>query len=511
MTDHRTLLADYVANGSEPAFRELVTRYIDLVYSTAVRLVNGDTHRAEDVAQTVFADLARLAGTFSKDVMLGGWLHRRTWHVATTLMRNERRRQNRERQAAEMNTLQDYAETRFEQIAPILDDAINQLGARDRMAIVLRFFEHRDLCAVGVALGSNEDAAQKRVSRAVEKLRGHFARRGIVASSTVIASAIAANAVQAAPAGLAHSLAAASLAGAAGSSSFGLASTLTKIMLMKKTTVILSAAVLIAAVVSLTVAINKHARANAPVTAASLREGLVLDMTFDQDETGSGVIMDSSSKPEGGKITDNSDNGNNGVAAGVRWTPDGKRGGAYEFTADGDEIVVSNNKSVNPKHLTLAAWIKTSYTDDKWRRIFDKSYTQGFAVSIAGDWEKNKWRGLASLEIGPGTHFILTRKMVADGQWHQVVATFDGTVEMLYVDGQPQARMRWDKPGQVGANNFNLVIGCNRSNLKEDDLGTSFRGLIDEPMMWDRALSQKEVAYLFESQNDPSAAQSAAN
>ena len=102
------MLAEYAANGSEEAFRELVSRYIDLVYSTAVRLVNGDTHRAEDVAQTVFADLARLAGKISKDVMLGGWLHRRTWHVATTLMRNERRRLNRERQAAEMNTLQDH-------------------------------------------------------------------------------------------------------------------------------------------------------------------------------------------------------------------------------------------------------------------------------------------------------------------------------------------------------------------------------------------------------------------
>jgi len=114
MTDQRTLLADYVNHGSEPAFRELVARYIDLVYSTAVRLVNGDTHRAEDVAQTVFADLARLAGTLSPKVMLGGWLHRRTWHVAITLMRSERRRQHRERQAVAMNELPDPSEGQFE-------------------------------------------------------------------------------------------------------------------------------------------------------------------------------------------------------------------------------------------------------------------------------------------------------------------------------------------------------------------------------------------------------------
>ena len=501
MTDHRTLLAEYAANGSEEAFRELVSRYIDLVYSTAVRLVNGDTHRAEDVAQTVFADLARLAGKISKDVMLGGWLHRRTWHVATTLMRNERRRLNRERQAAEMNTLQDHPEGQFERIAPLLDEAINQLGASDRAAIVLRFFEHRDLHAVGVALGSNEDAAQKRVSRAVEKLRCHFARRGIVASSTVIASVIAAHAVHAAPAGLASAVTTASLVGAAGSSSFGLASTLIK------TTAVVSAAILITAVVFISAAKNKHARANVPVTAASLREGLVLDMPFDQDETfdhnaaSGSEVTDSSGKIKGGKITDNSGQGNHGVAAGVRWTPDGQRGGAYEFTDDGDEIVISNNKSVNPKQLTLAAWIKTSYADDKWRRIFDKSYSQGFAFGFTGDWRQNKWRGQLSLEMGPGTHFSMTKKVVADGQWHQVVATFDGTEQMLFVDGKLESRpLRWKKGEKLGSSDFNLVIGCNRSNLKEDDLGSSFRGLIDEPMMWNRALSTNEIAFLYQSQ-----------
>ena len=509
MTDHRTLLAEYAANGSEEAFRELVARYIDLVYSTAVRLVNGDTHRAEDVAQTVFADLARLAGKISQDVMLGGWLHRRTWHVATTLMRNERRRLNRERQAVEMNELQDHPEGQFERIAPLLDEAINQLGAGDRAAIVLRFFEHRDLRAVGVALGSNEDAAQKRVSRAVEKLRCHFARRGIVASSTVIASVIAAHAVHAAPAGLASAVTTASLAGAAGSSSFGLTSAWLKTMLVNKTTLIAAAVILTATAVSMSAVKTKHARANAPVTAASLREGLVLDMTFDQDETfdhnaaSGSAVTDSSGKIKGGKITDHSGQGNHGVAAGVRWTPDGKRGGAYEFTDDGDEIVISNNPSLNPKQLTLAAWIKTTSKDALWRRIFDKSYTEGYALSVAGDFGKQTWRGQISLEMGPGTHFIWTKKNVADGRWHQVVATFDGTDESLFVDGQLAARpLRWKKGGKLGTTDFNLVIGCNRSNLspKENDLGSSFRGLIAGPMMWNRALSANEIAFLYQSQ-----------
>ena len=488
MTDHRTLLADYVTHGSEEAFRELVARYIDLVYSTAVRLVNGDTHRAEDVAQIVFADLARLAGTFSQDVMLGGWLHRRTWYAATTLMRKERRRQNRERQAIEMNELQDHPEGQFERIAPLLDEAINQLGARDRAAIVLRFFEHRDLRTIGLALGSNENAAQKRVSRAVEKLRGHFARRGIVASSTVIASIIAAHAVHAAPAGLVSAVTTASLAGAAGSSSFNLASMLTKTMLMKKTTLIAGAVLLAAAIVSISVVQTKHARADAPVTAASLREGLVLDLTFDQDETGSGKITDSSGKE------------NNGRASGVQWTAEGRKGGAYEFTADGDEIVVPNNKSLNPEHLTLSAWIKTKTGDHYWRRIFDKAYSKGYALSVAGDWSQNKWYGQVSMEIGPGSHMAMTKSRVDDGQWHHVAMTFDGSEELLYVDDRLQGKLHWKQPGQAGTTDFNLVIGCNRSNVGDYDIGKSFRGLIAEPMMWNRALSEKEIAFLYQSQ-----------
>src|SRR5512135_2593646 len=85
MTDSQQLLADYAANGSERAFQELVARYVDLVYSTAVRLVEGDTHRAKDVAQTVFVDLARMGAKLSPNTMLGGWLHRHTCFVARTV------------------------------------------------------------------------------------------------------------------------------------------------------------------------------------------------------------------------------------------------------------------------------------------------------------------------------------------------------------------------------------------------------------------------------------------
>ena len=241
MTDQRKWLAEYAANGSEEAFRELVTHYLNFVYSTAVRLMNGDTHRAEDIAQTVFADLARRAATVSQDALLGGWLHRRTCHVAATTMRSERRRQNRERQAAEMNIQPDHREASFEQIAPVLDEAINQLGAEDRAAITLRFFEGRDLHSVGEALGSNADAAQKRVTRAVAKLRGLLARRGVTASGAALAAFLSAQAVTAAPVGLAASISSAALAGAATGGAVTL--TLIKLMTMAKLKIALGVAV----------------------------------------------------------------------------------------------------------------------------------------------------------------------------------------------------------------------------------------------------------------------------
>jgi DNA-directed RNA polymerase specialized sigma24 family protein len=120
MTDRRQLLADYAQTHSEPAFREIVTSYLDLVYSCALRLVNNDEHRARDVAQIVFADLASMAGELSPEVALGGWLHRHTCFVAANTMRGERRRLAREREAVEMNSLCDETNMDFSRLAPLL-------------------------------------------------------------------------------------------------------------------------------------------------------------------------------------------------------------------------------------------------------------------------------------------------------------------------------------------------------------------------------------------------------
>ncbi|MBI3869810.1 MAG: sigma-70 family RNA polymerase sigma factor [Verrucomicrobia bacterium] len=216
MTDSQTLLDDYARTGSDAAFRELLARYVDLVYSTALRLLEGDRHRAEDVAQTVFVDLARTARTLSNKVRLGGWLHRHTCFVAANTLRGERRRHSRERQAVEMNVLHDDSGANFALMAPILDEAINELGDADRTAILLRFYEQQEFRHVGAALGSTEDAARMRVTRALEKLQELLVRRGVRTSATALSIALSAHVVQSAPAGLAIAISTAAAASAAG-------------------------------------------------------------------------------------------------------------------------------------------------------------------------------------------------------------------------------------------------------------------------------------------------------
>lgn len=240
MTDSATLLAEYVQNRSEPAFRELVARYINLVYAAAVRLVEGDTHLAEDVTQTVFAEFARLAHRVPGGTM-GGWLHRHTCFVAAKTMRGERRRRWRERQAMAMNALEDHTPDNLARVAPMLDEAINELAAPEGTAIVLRFFDQRDFRSVGEALGSSEDAAQKRVARGLEKLRISLLRRGVALSGAALASALAGQAMTAAPAALAASVSSAALAGAAAGG--GLTLAWLKIVAMTKLKLAVSAVV----------------------------------------------------------------------------------------------------------------------------------------------------------------------------------------------------------------------------------------------------------------------------
>jgi RNA polymerase sigma factor (sigma-70 family) len=219
--DDLTLVREFATRQSEPAFTALVERHIGLVHSAALRQT-GDAHLAEEITQAVFIILARKAATLGPRTILSAWLYRTTRYAAADALRQQRRRAAREQEAYMQSTLKadgDTAspatdETVWQQLAPRLDDALNELGETDRAALVLRFFENKTAREMAAALRMTEDAAQKRVTRALEKLRTRLLKHGVTLTTTVIASAVASNAIQAAPVGLAATISAAEIAGA---------------------------------------------------------------------------------------------------------------------------------------------------------------------------------------------------------------------------------------------------------------------------------------------------------
>jgi RNA polymerase sigma factor (sigma-70 family) len=251
MTDGE-LLRRYAELKSEEAFAELVGRHVDLVYSSALRQVGGDAHLAKDVAQSVFTDLARRAAQLSDREVLAGWLYTSTHFAAAKTVRAERRRRTHEEEAHAMNELNrnPALELDWEAIRPALDEGMVQLSEADRDVILLRYFENRALAEVGQRLGVSEEAARKRVDRALEKLRRFLSKRGIKTSAT-LATALSANAVQLAPAGLAGALASASVASA--SMAGGGTAAVLKIVTMTKLQASIATVVIVAVTTSLIV------------------------------------------------------------------------------------------------------------------------------------------------------------------------------------------------------------------------------------------------------------------
>jgi RNA polymerase sigma factor (sigma-70 family) len=195
------LLRDYTEHRSESAFAELVRRHIDFVYSAARRMV-GDQHLAEDVTQEVFLVLAQNAETLADHPVISGWMHRTAKNLASNKIRSDARRRARERKAAAMNEFSSAEPEVWERIAPHLDTALEELSEPDRNALLLRHFERKSAREIGHVLGISEEAAQKRVHRAVERLRLSFAKQGITVGASGLSILISSNAIQAAPAGL---------------------------------------------------------------------------------------------------------------------------------------------------------------------------------------------------------------------------------------------------------------------------------------------------------------------
>jgi len=217
MSDDPTLLRRFASERSEAAFAELVERHVNLVYSAALRQVGGNSHLARDVSQQVFVELARHAPALARHPVLTGWLYTTAHHTACKTMRAERRRRAREQEALNMEEVlsNPTPAADWSRLRPVLDEVMQDLGERDRTAVLLRYFEGRPFGEVGAALSLNENAARMRVERALEKMRLRLARRGVTSTTAALGALLANQAVTAAPAGMGAAVAAAAVASAA--------------------------------------------------------------------------------------------------------------------------------------------------------------------------------------------------------------------------------------------------------------------------------------------------------
>jgi len=236
MVEDKELIRQYAAARSEAAFAELARRHLKMVYAAALRQVNGDAQLAEDVAQSVFTDLARKAAQLQHNPSLAGWLHTSTRFAAANAVRTEARRRAREQEVVALNDMNPNTEPGWDELRPVIDAALGELSGADREAIVLRYFEAHEFALIGEALGVSENTARMRVVRALQKLRAVLRHQGLTTTGAALAGALGESSAAVVPPPLAAHITGLALTHAASTASS--TTSILKFLIMKKVALI---------------------------------------------------------------------------------------------------------------------------------------------------------------------------------------------------------------------------------------------------------------------------------
>jgi RNA polymerase sigma factor (sigma-70 family) len=260
--DDAELLRQYVQTHSEEAFTALVRRYVDLIYSAALRRVR-DPHLAEDVTQAVFLILARRARNLPKETILAAWFYKSARYAAANALRMQQRRAIHEQAAAALPRKEPRMDANWPQIEPVLEAAMDSLRGSDRQLILLRFFQNRSVGDISAMLGISDNTAAKRLSRAVDRLRTALTRRGVAASGSSVAILLSEQAVRAAPATAANISINTIAANASNNIAIEIARQVMRLMSLRKAALITLTTV-IAVTLPITIVLFVHAQSAAP-------------------------------------------------------------------------------------------------------------------------------------------------------------------------------------------------------------------------------------------------------